>query len=158
MFLRNLTLPKMTEDLVQREEQNPLTEPLSKRLHITLPNPDLEMVLNHHIALNNHLSLHQEVDQKKGLCLHQDLVVGLTLKLESTAWLSHLQDTLHFLGIKALRDHLKKPREQPREHKINLLLACGLGCRLRGTMERKRIIKEARGFFQARETAQGGAR
>ena len=72
MFLRNLTLPKMTEDLVQREEQNPLTKPLLKRLHITLPNPDLEMVLNHHIALNNHLSLHQEVDQKKGLCLHQD--------------------------------------------------------------------------------------
>ena len=46
---------------------------------------------------------------------------------------------------------------QPREHKIYLLLACGLGCRLKANMKRKHICKEALGFVQARETEQGGA-
>ena len=71
-------------------------------------NQDLEMVLNHHHVLDNFLSLHQEVDQKKGLSLHQDLVVGLTLKLESTRWLSHLRDPVHILGMRSLKDLLRK--------------------------------------------------
>ena len=68
----------------------------------------LEMVLHHHIAHHNHLVLHLEVDQKKGLCLHQDLVVGLILKLESMRWHTHQRDTLQIPDIRAYKDHLKK--------------------------------------------------
>ena len=104
---------------------DPLLQPnLGPPHHLPLlcPDPDLEMVLNHHIAPHNHLVLHLEVDQKKGLCLNQDLIVDLTLRLESIAWLLHLQDTLHFLGMKALSDHLRNLLAQT--HVPSLIRKC----------------------------------
>ena len=71
-------------------------------------NPDQGMVLNPHLVLANLPSLHQEVDQEKNLSLHQDLVVGLILKLESMRWHTHQRDTLQIPDIRAYKDHLKK--------------------------------------------------
>ena len=82
----------------------------------------LEIILHHHIAHHKHLVPHLEVDQKKSLCLNQDLIVDLTLRLESIAWLLHLQDTLHFLGMKALSDHLRNLLAQT--HVPSLIRKC----------------------------------
>ena len=87
-------------------QHDPVLDP-PHHLPLLCTDTHLEMVLHHHIAHHNHLVLHLEVDQKKGLCLNQDLIVDLTLRLESIAWLLHLQDTLHFLGMQALSHHLR---------------------------------------------------
>ena len=106
-------------------QHDPLPRPVLDPAHhlpLLCPDPHLEMVLHHHIAHHNHLVLHLEVDQKKGLCLNQDLIVDLTLRLESIAWLLHLQDTLHFLGMKALSDHLRNLLAQT--HVPSLIRKC----------------------------------
>ena len=78
-------------------------------IHLSL---DLEIVLNHLVALDNPQSLIPEVDKRKDLNPHKDLVVVLILKLESTQWLSPpfviplCQDT------RVLKDLSKSPLAQ----------------------------------------------
>ena len=78
-------------------------------IHLSL---DLEMVLNHPVTHALRHNLHQEVDKKKDLSPHRDLVVVLILKLASTPWLLLLRVTLRTQDTRALQDLLKRPLAQ----------------------------------------------